>query len=440
MKRIFSALTIGGIDPSGGAGVTADILSFNALGVYGASVITAVTAQNTKKVSGIYALSPKEVSKQVDAILSDMDVKAVKTGMLANENVMGAVSRKLKGQGNIVVDPVIFAETGARLLSEKGVEALKKKLLPLACLVTPNAMEAERLSGIGVRSLEGVKKAACRIGEGVNAVLVKGGHLPSKEDVLYHKGRFHVFPSSLHVRTRVHGTGCSLSACIAAELAKGNELVGAVWNSKKIVERGIRNRLKVGEGLPVINPTLLRGGYPSQIVNEVESSLLCLSSIERFEELLPEVGSNLVMAKRNARSPKDVAGVSGRIRKGKDGIEHGRVCPGASTHMASVLLAIMKRDRSKKSLLNIRYGEDTLHAVKNAGFKVMGVSRKDEPKRIRKREGMSLPWVVERALEKGDVPDVIYHNGGVGKEPMMWITGKSAADVVCKVMRILEGL
>jgi hydroxymethylpyrimidine/phosphomethylpyrimidine kinase len=438
--KIFSALTIGGIDPSGGAGVTADMFSFNALGVYGASVITAVTAQNTKGVSGIYALKPKEVSRQMDAVFSDMEVKAVKTGLLVNEEIVDAVSRKLRGKENVVVDPVLFAGTGARLLSERGFEAMKEKLIPLAALVTPNTIEAERLSGVRVSSLESAKEAAMEIGKSADAVLVKGGHLPSKEDVLYYEGKFHVFQPSVRVGENVHGTGCSLAACVAAELSKGKELVDAVGNAKKVVEWGIRNRLKVGGGSPVINPTLLSNRHPSQITNEVENALFSLSSLEGFEKLLPEVGSNLVMAKKNARSCDDVAGISGRMRKGKGRVESGPVCLGASKHMASALLEIMKYDGEKRALLNIRYDKKILETCRELGYVVRGISRGEEPRGISELEGMSLPWVVKRIIRDGGIPDVIYHDGGVGKEPMVWITGKSASDVACKVMRILGEL
>ena len=250
------ALTIAGSDSSGGAGIQADLKSFAALGVYGASVITALTAQNTRGVTGIHQVPADFVTAQIDAVFGDLDVAAVKIGMVADLAVIDAIAAGLRkwSPGHIVLDPVMVATSGDRLLAAEAVDALRTKLIPLASLITPNLPEAADLLGEAVATSEAAVEDQGRrlLLLGARAVLIKGGHGQGPESTDYLiDGNGVVTLAAPRVATRnTHGTGCSLSSAIAAELAKGEPLEAAVRNAKAWVSAAIAaaDRLGVGHG------------------------------------------------------------------------------------------------------------------------------------------------------------------------------------------------
>jgi hydroxymethylpyrimidine/phosphomethylpyrimidine kinase len=252
-----NALTIAGSDSGGGAGIQADLKTFAALHIFGMSVITAVTAQNSLTVKDIHDIPPKSITAQLDAVLSDFRVDAAKTGMLSRPETIHVVCEALKNYqlSNLVVDPVMISQSGVSLISESAVQALKEQLLPLALLVTPNMPEAEKLSGVEVQSLEDMKNAARLIsGLGPKAVLVKGVHMDvekSKEkvvDVLYCEGKITIFEDPRVDTENTHGTGCTLSAAIAAELSAGRDLEEAVSYGRQYLRMGLLHSFKPGHG------------------------------------------------------------------------------------------------------------------------------------------------------------------------------------------------
>lgn len=251
MKQV---LTIAGSDPGGGAGIQADLKSFHANGVYGLSVVTAVTAQNTREVRQSFELPADLVESQIDALFDDFDVSAVKTGMLSSERVVNVVADRLAGfrAPNVVVDPVMVSSSGARLLEPEAVRGLKERLLPLAALVTPNLREAGMLAGMPVENLDHMKTAARAIFDaGPGAVLVKGGHLGDLHaavDLLYDGSTETVLTEERIPARNTHGTGCTLSAAIAANLANGRRLRKAVKDAKSYTTEAIRAGLDVGGG------------------------------------------------------------------------------------------------------------------------------------------------------------------------------------------------
>jgi len=254
---IKRALTIAGSDSGGGAGIQADLKTFSAFGVYGMSVLTAVTAQNTVRVNGVEGLSPEIVSLQFESVLADIGVDAVKTGMLFNVEIVQTVVRKLR-EGRIphvVVDPVMVSTGGDRLLEDQAVESIKQSLTPLAELITPNIPEAEILAGIRIGSLDDMKEAAVRIHRlGCGAVLVKGGHLTADAvDILFDGHRFTRFTAERIASRNTHGTGCTTSAAIAANLAKGKPLTEAVGISKHYITEAIRSGFPLGKGYGPVN-------------------------------------------------------------------------------------------------------------------------------------------------------------------------------------------
>lgn len=261
-----TTLTIAGSDSSGGAGIQADIKTMMANGVYAMSVITALTAQNTVDVTGIYEVTPEFLEEQLDSIFTDIFPDAVKIGMVSSKALILALSEKLKQYNacNIVVDPVMVSTSGSKLLSEDSIKVLKEELLPIATVLTPNIPEAEVLSGMQIRSEEEMTGAARRISDTYHcAVLLKGGHqLNDANDFLYQNGDFKWFYGKRINNPNTHGTGCTLSSAIASNLAKGYTLEYSVERAKAYLSRVLEAMLDLGHGSGPMNHGFgLRGEF-----------------------------------------------------------------------------------------------------------------------------------------------------------------------------------
>ncbi|MFB3052408.1 MAG: bifunctional hydroxymethylpyrimidine kinase/phosphomethylpyrimidine kinase [Dehalococcoidia bacterium] len=248
-----SVLTIAGSDSSAGAGIQADLKTFAALGVYGTCAITAITAQNTRGVTAVQETPPGIVAAQIDAVVADIRPDAVKTGMLASAPIIEVVAAKVREHGlpNLVVDPVMVAKSGDRLLRDDAVTVLRDLLLPLAAVVTPNLPEAEVLAGFAIDSDEDVRRAAKEIvGLGARAVVVKGGHREAAEavDVLYDGTTFRDYSAARIDTTSTHGTGCTFASAIAAYLARGEPLAEAVGRAKEYLTEALRRAYPIGGG------------------------------------------------------------------------------------------------------------------------------------------------------------------------------------------------
>jgi hydroxymethylpyrimidine/phosphomethylpyrimidine kinase len=253
VNRLAKAMTIAGSDSGGGAGIQADLKTFHQFGVYGTSAITAVTVQNTLGVTGVYPLPTEAVAQQMHEVLRDIGTDAAKTGMLFNAEIIEAVSREIShfDVKKLVVDPVMIAKGGAKLLQDEAIAALKRFLLPLAEVITPNLPEAEFLSGLRIETPEQMREAARAIHQmGPRHVMMKGGHLQGDAivDILY-DGRDFFEMEHERVPTRhTHGTGCTFSAALTAELAKGTPLVEAVDRANRFIVEAIRTAPQIGGG------------------------------------------------------------------------------------------------------------------------------------------------------------------------------------------------
>ena len=252
-----TALTIAGSDSSGGAGIQADIKTMTMNGVFAMSAVTALTAQNTTGVTGIMEATPEFLKEQLDNIFQDIYPDAVKIGMVSSEALIRVIAERLRfyKAGNIVVDPVMVATSGARLISEEAIEALKEELLPLAELVTPNIPEAEVLAGIPIHREEDMITAAKIISETYgSAVLCKGGHsLNDANDLLYANGQYQWFLGKKIDNSNTHGTGCTLSSAIAANLAKEFDLPASVERAKRYISGALSSMLDLGKGRGPMN-------------------------------------------------------------------------------------------------------------------------------------------------------------------------------------------
>ena len=247
------AMTIAGSDSGGGAGIQADLKTFQAFNVFGVCAITSVTSQNTTGVRSIQDIDPGIVADQIDMIMEDMGCGAAKTGMVSTEAIIEVVADRVRKHRieKLVVDPVMVSESGARLLREDAEEAMMEGLLPLSFLVTPNAEEAGIMAGMKIESVEDAREAAERIaGMGAENVLLKGGHLKEDKavDILFSQGDFRIFESERIDSENTHGTGCTLSAAIAACLARGDKLVAAVGKAKRFITMAIKRAPDIGKG------------------------------------------------------------------------------------------------------------------------------------------------------------------------------------------------
>ncbi|ADT83485.1 phosphomethylpyrimidine kinase [Thermococcus barophilus MP] len=445
-KYVKTALTIAGSDSGGGAGIEADLKTFSAFGVHGLVAITSVTAQNTQEVRAIYDVSPEVVAKQIEAVADDIGVDAAKTGMLSSAEIIKAVAKTMeKYEFPLVVDPVMIAKSGAPLLREDAVDALLKYVIPLATLVTPNKPEAEKLSGIKIETLEDAKKAAKIIVEelGAKAAIVKGGHLNLSEavDVLYYGGEFREYRAPF-VEGCTHGTGCSFSAAITANLAKGKDLEEAIKVAKEFITMGIFYGARIGKGHCPVNQNAWIE-IPAEKWRVYESLVKAVRELEKIGDRtlphVPETGMDFVYAlsRLYARTPKDVAG-SKIVRVGNTVKAVGSVEFGASNYLVSAVLKFMELYPEIRSALNLRYSEELIKKAQKNGFRVSFYDRRKELEKIKVKEEATIPRDIETAIKMlSEKPDIICHLGNWGGEALMLIFGESPEDVLRKVKIIL---
>ena len=247
-----TAMTIAGSDSGGGAGIQADLKTFSALGVFGTSTLTAITAQNTVGVTAVHEIPTDVISAQIDAVITDIGADAVKTGMLSSAAIVATVSAAVRRHGitNLVVDPVMVAKSGDRLLREEAISSICNDLIPLAKVVTPNIPEAEDLTGLSISTDADVRRAAeAIVGMGAQCVVVKGGHRDGPPtDILYDGATFLEFTTERIPSTNTHGTGCTFASAVAAGLAHGLDVPAAVQQAKDYVTAAIRSAYPIGHG------------------------------------------------------------------------------------------------------------------------------------------------------------------------------------------------
>jgi hydroxymethylpyrimidine kinase/phosphomethylpyrimidine kinase len=432
------AMTIGGSDSSGGAGIQADLKTFSSLGVHGASVITCVTAQNTKGVQAIYALEPKQVATQFDSIITDLRPPVGKTGLLCNGQITRMVASKVAEFNlKVVVDPVMTATTGKKLTLPTFLDALRKNLLPEAFLITPNLFEASALLGWNVVTLEDMRKAAVDLRDmGVNNVLVTGGHLEGKAaiDVLY-TGKYKIFKAR-RLPGDLHGTGCVLSALITAFLAIGKELKTSIRQAKNLVTENIKHGYDIGGGIDVVDTHahLFNAAEKYRIVFELRKAVELLEKV-LIPRIVPEVGVNIGYALPNPSDIYDVCALEGRIFRTGDRITAAGVPEfGASKHVANIILTASSIDHRIRSAMNVAYDKKLIDACPVLTYKVGMFDRADEPPGTK-----TMEWGTRTAIEEhGAVPDIIYDVGGHGKEAMIRVLGNNPKEVVKKLRFLLD--
>lgn len=430
---MLTLLTIAGSDSGGGAGVQADVRTFAALGAHGLSVLTATTAQNTLGVREVHVIPPEHVAAQLDAVLEDFDVSWAKTGMLPTRECIEVVVQRTRSM-HLVVDPVVYAESGARLIDEGAMEELKE-LLARCTVATPNAAEAEMLSGVRIADeRDALRAGRALVDMGVPAVVITGGHL-SGSDLLITPEEVHTIEGVL-LDGGTHGSGCTYSAALTFYLASGLSLEQGCTMAKQFVADAIRlSDQRLGRGASPVNQL---GATRMQaeryhVLTDVKRGVSMLTEHPEFAQLIPEVGTNIAMAIKGAQTEKDVACVCGRIvRAGEVPRACGEVDFGIGGHVSRIVLAAMRIRPELRAAMNIAYSKPVVDACVDMGLSVESFSRGDEPSGV-----STMDWAITKVLSEARA-DVIYDLGEVGKEPMVRLLAGSAVQVAKMALRIAE--
>ncbi|RJX35258.1 MAG: bifunctional hydroxymethylpyrimidine kinase/phosphomethylpyrimidine kinase [Desulfarculus sp.] len=436
-------LIIAGSDSGGGAGLQADLKAVAALGGHAMTVVTALTAQNTREVRAVYPVPLECVRQQFQAVSEDMGQDAVKTGMLHSAELVELVAGLLENvSAPVVVDPVMKAKGGGRLLAREAVEAVRRHLLPRAALLTPNLDEAGELLGRPVRDRAEMEEAARDLaGLGATAVLVKGGHLPGQPgDVLFDGHELHFFQAPRLDTPHTHGTGCTLASACATLLAQGWDLAPAVQRARLLVRRAIAGGLALGSGHGPVNaladlaPCLELG----PCLEQMQQALDRLECVPGLAGVIPEVRGQLGFGLPGAAAAEEVIAVAGRITHIGDRLKAaGPPRLGASRHVAKIVLAAMAHDPTQRAAMALRFDEKLIARARELGWSVGEFSRADEPAPVKAREGSTLEWGTRQVIQQlGRVPDLIFDRGEMGKEPVMRLLARDPEEIVAKLLRL----
>ncbi|MCA9820023.1 MAG: bifunctional hydroxymethylpyrimidine kinase/phosphomethylpyrimidine kinase, partial [Nitrosarchaeum sp.] len=358
----MNLLSIGGSDPSGGAGIQSDIKTFNQLNVHGLTVLTAITAQNTTRFGHIQLATKKMLEEQIKSILSDFRISGIKISMVYDSSTIESLYKHLKGmEVPIVVDPVIRSTTGGVLLRKDAVKNFKKLLIPLATVITPNKFEAEYLTGIKINSDSDIHNAAKKLQNlGAKNVVITGIEKKNKMTDFVYGENFNYTESSKKLISINHGSGCNYSSALICELSKKNTLKQAIRFAKKYTHSSIRQAKSIGKGIAIT-----QNRNQDELISELKQAITQFITIKNAYKVIPECQTNFVYAKINPKSIRDIAGVTGRIVKTKKELEvAGDIEYGGSKHVASALLSVKKKFPSIRSAMNLKYEIQTIDKFK----------------------------------------------------------------------------
>jgi hydroxymethylpyrimidine/phosphomethylpyrimidine kinase len=445
-------LTIASSDNSGGAGVQMDLYSFSMLKLHATSVITGITAQNSYEFVGYGPVSDDLIEAQLETLVSDFEIKAIKTGMLTKPDIVRHVADLIKDfhlTDALVVDPVLGTTVSGELDNKEDLLIqLKTDLIPLASIITPNLPEAFLLldkppEGVADIALEPMLSELKQLGP--KNVLLKGGHVvdPGKKTVtdlfLDDADKLHRFEAELIESGPVHGTGCMLSALITGHLGMGFTMYQSVAGAESLLHECLKHTELIGNGDLRYFNTSDCGSWQMHQARVYDSLQEAAGEFVEIltSDLVPEVGINFGYALPAARSTDEICALDSRIIKSGDGIRSaGGLAFGASSHVARIILAAMAADLRYRSALNLCYRKELLDAAEKAGFSVGTFNRDDEP------EGQgTMEWGTAHAIERlGKMPDVIYDLGGVGKEPMIRVIARDPGEIVSKVRKLKDAL
>ena len=424
----MNILTVGGSDPSSGAGIQSDIRTFSDFDAYGFTAITAITSQNTKQVSNIEPVSKKSLKSQLNSILSDFHIDAIKIGMVYNSDIIKIIHSEFRDNHvPIIVDPIIKSTTGNLLLKKNALSDYTKMIIPLANIITPNKYEAKILSGVS-----NVRNAAKKIQIlGAESVIVTGASTSKDKisDFVLEKNKEYKITGKM-IPIQNHGSGCNYSASLTVLLAKQYTLNQAVKIAKNYVYNSIKRSKNIGKGVRITHTT------NSNEKMELIESIKNFKQIKNVYKTIPECQTNFVYSKINPKTIKDVLGVSGRlVKSGKEVVTAGEIMYGGSHHVATAVIQVNRKFPNIRSGLNIKFNPKIISKARSCGLTVLTYDRSKEPKKSKQQEGSSIKWGINHAL-KSKSPDLIYHKGDMGKEPMILIFGEKPNDIIKKISKI----
>jgi hydroxymethylpyrimidine kinase / phosphomethylpyrimidine kinase / thiamine-phosphate diphosphorylase len=443
--NLRTVLSIAGSDSSSGAGIQADLKTFSSLGTYGCTAITAITVQNTKNVFTVFPLPAEIVIKQVNSILNDIRIDAIKIGMVYDGIIINKIFKVLKNiKIPLIVDPIFTSTSGKSLLKSEAINDLTKKILPLATIITPNINEAIQLSGIEINTKEDIVKSLIKIKKlGPKNVILKGGHILSEKSIdtlIDDKLNIIEFSNSRLPIPESHGSGCNFSAALSAYIAQGYEISIACKFANEFINSVLKNLLYIGKGYPVTDTAISTSSsaFKFRVIDELSIAIRELESLSDVGKLIPETQSNFVYAIPNASSIREVAGIKGRIVRIDQQVKASSCIEfGASQHIASAVLSYMNIDPLMRSGFNIKYNKKIIKILESF-MKVSEYDRRLEPQKIKTKEGYTIQWGIKKAILKKKWVRGIYHKGDIGKEPMVIMFGHHPGEIIEYLKKIIE--
>jgi hydroxymethylpyrimidine/phosphomethylpyrimidine kinase len=432
----MNILSVGGSDPSSGAGIQNDIKTISSLDGHCFTVITTITSQNTKRFSSVDPISPKTIGNQIESILSDFRIDAIKIGMVFNSGIIKAIHSKLRGMNvPIILDPVIKSTTGGTLLTSNSLSDYKKFLIPLGFVITPNKFEAEVLSGIKIKTKKDCSRCAKKIRKlGTKNVIITGIQLSKNkitDYVLEDKKQY--FVSFQKFGKKNHGSGCTFSSTLAFCIANGKTVIDSSKFAQKFTALSIKNAEKLGKGIAITKIKKL-----DQLQKNLKNAVNEFTQIKNAYSLIPEVQTNFVFSKKHPKSINDIVGVTGRIVKDRNAVQIvGDFEYGGSKHVGNAVLTISKKFPAIRSAVNIKFNQNTVKKFQKMGYIVLSYDRFNEPTKIKTKENSTISWGIKKAImDVSRAPDVIYHKGDFGKEPMILVFGREPDEVVKKISKL----
>ena len=430
----MNLLSIGGSDPSSGAGIQSDIKSFSKFNVYGLTVITGVTAQNTKNFETVEPVSEKMLKKQLQSVFSDFKIDGIKIGMVYNSQIIKVIHNQLKKlKIPIIVDPVIKSTTGGTLLEKSAIKDFQKYIIPIATAITPNEYEAKILSNSKTKISN--KKNAEKIQKlGSKNVIITGIKSKNNEikDFVLEKNK-NYFISDKKISKINHGSGDIYSVSLLYSLVKGNNLKKSLEFAKQTTFDAIKNAKKRGKGIAITDIQ-----NQDSINEKLTNAIIKFTEIKDIYKSIPECQTNFVYSKEKSKTTNDILGVSGRIVKaGKKVLVAGKLEYGGSKHVATALLIMNKKSSDVRSAINLKYQTKTISKIKNSKLVLSEYDRTKEPENIKLKDS-TIAWGIKTAIKNSKkIPDVVFHKGDFGKEPMIIVFGKNPENVVVKISKII---
>jgi hydroxymethylpyrimidine/phosphomethylpyrimidine kinase len=430
----MNLLSIGGSDPSSGAGIQSDVKTFTALNAHCLTVITAITSQNTSSFGMIEPVSQKILKNQLDSIILDFKIDGIKIGMVYNSQIIKILYQKLKKlKMPIVIDPVIKSTTGGILIEKSAINDFQKFIIPLATVITPNKFEAEILSKTKISEKNTPEKIAKILQKmGAKNVVITGIQTKNNQisDFIQEKEDKYCI-SNNKISKINHGSGCNYSAAMIFALANKKNIKESVKFAKEFTYNSIKNAKRFGKGIVITD-------IQDNINVELTHAINKFIKIKNIYKNIPECQTNFVYSKQKPKSTKDILAISGRIVKTGDKVTvAGNLMYGGSKHVATALLIMNKKFPQICSAINLKYQNQTILKIKKSKLLVSNYDRNKEPKSIKFKKS-TIKWGINSAIKNSikDL-DIVYHKGDFGKEPMIIVFGKTPKNVLEKISKII---